>query len=511
MKKTMTGVLLSGLTLAMPCWAALESTMLRDSIDQGYGMIDLFDVHQNSNSLTDLDGFTLQGFREQHGNMLVFVVDVNEASNGTENSESQGVAISTAELIFNFGDTQVRCTHYATNTASLLATTSQSTRQQYQTLIGATGSNLITPSTSSDLYGSDFSAILRMRLDDQNCSEPLPNLSGVTSAFLEVVLVDTDVNLGDPEAFYDYSNGPEDIAIISAQDIEPVETVQAGVELAPLVIAQSQVTETVDAWMYYPSDNNYYVVTYEDNYPNKGDYDFNDLVVGYRVGLGLIFNEQLQQNEVTSIVATGYMIARGAAFTHDWYLHIPANTVVSGTALKNLFKENSTEQVEGYPLEETITGEIDLKVLEDTKQMMAVQGSQFANTLDNQSLVYGKKFSFSINLDSPVLLSEFAAPPFDPYLHVKQTNYEIHLSGFDTRVTGSANAAADTHFKDENGFPYALIFPDDWYPPLEGVDIGQAYEQFLDYALSPSTDNESWYLSPQTSEIKPISKTFWSW
>lgn len=491
--------------------AELESTMLRDVIAQGYGMIDLFRVHQSSHAADPINGASLQGFREQHGNMLVFVVDVNEAANGTEKAETQGVAIAEAQLIFNFSGNEIRCSHFATNTASLLAVSGQTTRSEYQTLIGSTGSNLITPSTTSDLYGTDFSAIMRMDLSSANCSAPLPNLSSVTTAFLEVRFLDTNVRLGDPEAFYDYTNGPEDIALISAQDVAPVEQLQAGVDQAPLVIAQSQITQTVDAWMYFPSNDNFYVVTYEDHYPNKGDYDFNDLVVGYRVGLGLVYNESLQQNEVTSIVATGYMIARGASFTHDWYLHIPTNTPVSGNALKNLFIENSTEQVGGYPQAETVNGQIDLQVLKNTKQMMSVAGSTFVNTVSGQSLVYGKKFSFSLNLNTPILLSEFGQPPYDPYLHVIPTNYEIHLSGNQTRLNGSANSPSDTEFKDSNGFPYALVFPDDWYPPLEGVDIGTAYTDFLNYTLTPSLGNESWYLSPDSAEIKEIGRTFWSW
>jgi len=492
-------------------YAELQSTMLRDVIAQGYGMIDLFRVHQNSHSADPIDGAVLQGFREQHGNKLVFVVDVNEAANGTEKAETQGVAVQQATLIFNFSGTEIRCSHFATNTASLLAVSGQTTRTEYQTLIGSTGSNLITPSTTSDIYGSDFSAIMRMNVSDEHCSDPLPNLSSVTTAFLEVRFVDTNVRLGDPEAFYDYTNGPEDIALISAQDVAPVEQLQAGVDQAPLVIAQSQITQVVETWMYYPSNNNYYVVSYEDQYPNKGDYDFNDLVVGYRVGLGLVFNESLQQNEVTSIVATGYMIARGASFTHDWYLHIPTTASVSGSALKNLFVENSTEQVTGYPKSETVNGQIDLQVLKNTKEMMFVAGSAFANTLSEQSLVYGKKFSFSLNLETPILLSEFGQPPYDPYLHVIPTNYEIHLAGNQKRLNGTANNPSDTNFKDSNGFPYALVFPDDWYPPLEGVDIGTAYTEFLNYALSPSTSNESWYLSPDSTEIKEIGVTFWSW
>ncbi|CCQ09231.1 hypothetical protein PALB_680 [Pseudoalteromonas luteoviolacea B = ATCC 29581] len=497
--------------LPTTAFAELESVMLRDNISQGYGMINLFEVHRSSKTSNPINGQTLQAFREQHGGILAFVVDVNEAANGTEKASTQGVAVAEANLIFDFSGTKITCSKFTTNTASMLALKGQTARTEYPTLLGATGSNLITPSTASDLYGTDFSAMLRLKLDNEACGVTLPSLSNVTSAYLEVRFVDTNVKLGDPEAFYDFSNGPEDIAIISIQDVEPVEKLQAGVEEAPLVIAKSQVTKTVDAWSYYPSDNNFYVVSYEDKYPNKGDYDFNDLVIGYRVGLGLVYNESLRQNEVTSIVATGYMIARGAEYTHDWYLRIPTNTPVSGTVTKNLFVENTAEQVANYPQLQTINGEINIQVLKNTKQMMAVSGSPFVNTVPDQALVLGKKFSLSVNLDTPILLSEFSAPPYDPYLHVIPTNFEVHLSGFQTQISSSANFGADSQFKDENGFPYALIFPDDWYPPYEGTDLGNAYNQFLNYTISPSSSNETWYLSPKDGEVNTISKAFWNW
>lgn len=490
--------------------AELQSVMLRDNVAQGYGLINLMVPHNTSKTAT-ITGQTLQDFRQQHGNILALVVDVNEAANGSEKASTQGVAIASASVIFNFSGQEIRCSKFNTNTASMLTVNGQTNRIEYPTLIGATGSNLITPSTSSDLYGSDFSAMLRFLLDVEACGTELPNLASVTSAFLEIQFVDTNVKLGDPEAFYDYTNGPEDVALISIQDTVVVESLQSGVEEAPLVIAKSQITTAVDAWFYYPSDNSYYIVSYEDGYPNRGDYDFNDLVVGYRVGLGTVFNKTLQQYEVTSVVATGYIIARGADYTHDWYLRIPINTPVQGTATKNLFLANSTEQVSGYPITETIENEINVKLLQDTKRIMSVEGSVFANTLSGQALIQGKKFSMSVNFETPVLLAEFSAPPYDPYLHILPTNYEVHLSGFATQVATSANFGNDTIFRDNNGFPYALVFPDNWYPPLEGTDLGVAYKDFINYSTNPNPSNETWYLSPTTSEVKTISKTFWGW
>lgn len=503
--------LVAAMLYCMQAHAALESIKLQDNIAQGFGIINLLVPHTSSKTTGPISGQTLQAFRDQHNNQLAFVVDVNEASNNTEKASSQGVAIASATLIFNISGTEIRCSAYTTNTASLLIQKGQSNRLQYATLLGASGSNLITSSTSSDLYGSDFSAILRMRLDSEACNQPLPNLNNVSSAFLRLQFLDTDVKQGDPEDFYDFSNGPEDIALISIQDVAPVEALQAGIAEAPLVIATSQVIKPVTGWQYYPSDNSYYIVTYEDRYPSRGDYDFNDLVIGYRIGLGVVYNDSTKQYEVNAMVATGYMIARGAEYSHDWYLRIPVNTSVQGSVSKNLFVENSTEQVADYPITEALQGAINLQILKDTKQLMSVNGSPFANTLPDQNLIRGKKFSVTINFDSPVRLSEFGAPPYDPYLHVTNSNQEIHLPGFATQIASSANYGGDSRFKDVIGYPYAMVFPDDWYPPLEGTDLGQAYSTFFGYTTKPNSSNQTWYQSPTLTQVQQIDKTFWSW
>jgi len=502
---------LTAMSYCMPTQAALESIKLRDNIAQGVGAINLFTPHTSSKTTGSISGQTLQAFRDQHNNQLAFVIDVNEASNNTEKASSQGVAIESASLIFTIAGTEIRCGLYTTNTASLLIKKGQTKRLQYPTLLGATGSNLITPSTNSDLYGSDFSAMLRMRLDNEACSQPLPNLNNVTSAVLSIKFLETEVKQGDPEDFYDFSNGPEDIALISIQDVAPVEALQAGVAEAPLVIATSQVIKPVTGWQFYPSDSSYYVVTYEDRYPSRGDYDFNDLVVGYRIGLGIDYNENTRAYEVNSMIATGYMIARGAEYSHDWYFRVPVNTDVQGSVTKNLFVENSTEQLANYPITEPLSGVINIQVLQDTKQLMSVSGTPFVNTLPNQNLVQGKKFSFAINFDTPVRLSEFGPPPYDPYLLVTNTNYEIHLPGFAPQIASSANYGGDSRFKDVIGYPYAMVFPDNWYPPIEGTDLGQAYTKFFSYTTTPNPSNETWYQSPTLSQVQQIGKTFWSW
>ena len=92
-----------------------------------------------------------------------------------------------------------------------------------------------------------------------------------------------DVSLGDPEAFYDFSNGYEDIAIVTAEDAGYLDELEPGIVGAPLVLPEDTVATQDGGTAYYPSLTAYYIAAYEDMFPYRGDYDFNDLVVGYRV------------------------------------------------------------------------------------------------------------------------------------------------------------------------------------------------------------------------------------
>ncbi|WP_372766326.1 LruC domain-containing protein [Pseudoalteromonas sp.] len=473
---------------------AVDSVQFEDTIKQGYGNINLFTALQSENNLNAAD---LESLRNDHGDKLVFAVDINESASGTEKASTQGVALDTVELIVVRDGVESRYSEFYTATTSLIAPINETTRSSHFTMIGETGSSRISSSTLNDIT-LVFDSLLSVVITD--------SLANVDSAFLVVRLKQTNKSLGDPEAFYDYTGGFEDIAIVNPYDAQVLAKLAPGVAEAPLVVAYSQIEEPIDSWVYYPSSTTYFVVAYEDRYPLRGDYDFNDLVVGYRVGFGI------RNSQVSAVIGVGYMIARGASVDHDWYLHIPFSNHVSGNATINLFKPSSSNQVAGYPSLEAVNGKLNLKLFANTKALMKVTGSEFANTLSGQSLIQGHKFSFSFNLDTPLDLSAIPNAPYDPYLHVLSSGYEIHLSGNSSLLPHSTNSGeSNSAYKDELGYPYALVVPEQWLPPLEYTDLGEAYATFLDYTLNSNTENEAWYLSPSSNKTKPITTSHWKW
>ena len=458
----------------------------------GIGSIDLFSAKNPHRTVT---GEVLESFRQSNYGELVFAVDVNEASSGSEFSDSQGVALKSVVLTVFFGEQVYQFSEFRTPTKSLLAENNNTDRSEYYTLIGTSGSNRISPNSGSEINNTSIDETLYIKVDT--------DLTTATGARLDVTLLTTNVALGDPEAFYDFSNGYEEVALLTYEDVVYLEQLAPGRDLAPLVISEAPSYN----WVFYPSSQTYYVVSYEDLYPVKGDYDFNDLVVAYQVGLGLN-----QSGDVSIIRGNGYLLARGAAYDHDWHLHITLPTWASGSAVNALYAVGSYTPIQSYPRSSIVQGNVDLNLVEHVADVFADGESTYVNTYDYQTLVQGPKFDFQVDLITPVAVSEVSAAPFDPYIYVHDTNYEVHLVDRQPILNYSNNTLEGlVSFRDDAGFPFAMVIPDNWQPPLAGVDMGLAYPTFLDFVKSSGIQNSQWYAQPVGSRIKNMTPDDWKW
>jgi LruC domain-containing protein len=467
------------------------STRLKHTISKGSGDINLL-LAQGNKAISPV---FLETIRLQNNGMLMLGVDINEASSGSEKSTSQGVAVEHLTLTVMTDEDTYIFTDFSTKTQCSLAKINSENRQFYYTLLGRTGSNSI---TGSNLDGTSFDDTLKIPVNN--------DLSSALSIHLDIQFLETNESLGDPEAFYDYSAGFEDLALLTSADVEFLDTQAAGREEAPLVVLIDSPT-SVFSNIYYPSSTSFYLVGYEDQYPQLGDYDFNDLVVAYRVNFGL--NEELK---VITISAEGYLIARGGIYDHSWHLRIalPEGSQANGT-YQLYIPPGSSSGSELIKYIDTSSG-LDITLFNNTTSLFYDSASSFTNTLWDSEHVLGYKFSFEITLSNPIDLAEMGQAPFDPYLFVHDTNLEIHLQGNLPVMAESDNISKGlTSFSDENGYPFALVFPEDWQFPNEYVDIGAAYPQLLEYIQSNRESKVDWYKNGVASGITKHKKVDWAW
>jgi LruC domain-containing protein len=248
-------------------------------------------------------------------------------------------------------------------------------------------------------------------------------------------------------------------------------------------------------------------VGYEDNYPEKGDYDFNDLVVGYQVKLGLDLN-----GRVKTIEGEGYLVARGGSFNHDWLLHIDLPSGASLSGELSVFEAGSQTPMTGYPQSISDSGKLLLDIFSSTQDLFTDPNESFVNTVWYADHIPGPKFTFSVTLDDGIPAHRLSDAPFDPILYVRSTGYEIHLPEFSPILVRSFNIENGvTSFTDPNGYPFSMIFPEDWLFPNEYVDLGEAYPSFVDYVQSNNTTSTNWYEQGVSTGVTKHGREKWKW
>jgi LruC domain-containing protein len=485
----------TGLLGATVASAQITSVRLTDSIrSKGSGTVDLF---------KDIDAAQLEALRADNGGLIVLGVDVNESSSGTEKSSTQAVTVKSVILTVTFQDgSQIVYgseDDWFTETITFVAEDPDTERLEHYTLLGESGSSRITPN-GTDIQES-FDSTLKIRAPDTLYDTS----AGIqaTSAIIEIELLDTNGSLGDPELFYDYTNGFEDLAVLNAVDTAFIDDYSAGIEEAPLVLLTNPPTTTdpmtVTSWNYFPSATAYYLVGYEDLYPQKGDYDFNDLTVAYQVRFGIN-----SDNRVVSIRGSAYLLTRGAGYNHKWRLRIDLPAGASAGLSCSTFLDPQDD----YALQDCdssepnrTSGTADIVMFDQTGVIFpAPPGDVVTNTRKGQAYEIGPKSTFRLDFDTPLSLAVIADAPFDPYLTVLNTGENVQL------------LQVNPEFKDENGFPFGMLLPSQWLPPNEYFDISDVYPRFDTFVTSGGTSDQDWSNNYKAEVVVPVpEQSLWAW
>jgi len=248
---------------------------------------------------------------------------------------------------------------------------------------------------------------------------------------------------------------------------------------------------------YYPSKNNVGTLAYEDLWPYKGDYDFNDLVVDYN------FNQVTNaDNKIVEVNAAITIRAIGATLTNAFSLQfntIPSNVKsVTGQSLnKGVFALNSngTEMNQSKAV---------VPIFDDPFKVLNYNGS-IVNVYTGSSYITPKTMNVKIEFITPVSLSSFGTAPYNPFLVVSGIRgKEIHLPGsaptdlanksiFGTGDDNSILAAQKYYMSDKN-LPWAINIPVKFTYPAERQDITKAFLLFNKWAESSGSLYMDWYV-----------------
>lgn len=236
---------------------------------------------------------------------------------------------------------------------------------------------------------------------------------------------------------------------------------------------------------FYPSKNGWGTLAFEDIWPNRGDYDMNDLVVNYRYSYALNAN-----NEITEMKAD-YKVNQSLAYYKNGFgVELPIN-------------QNVIDDVRGY-----INTEKYIKYNQNGTE--AGQNNAVIIPFDNQKSI----FDATVNYSEPIrVLIIFLKPqpinllnnvPYNPFLISDgRRSYEIHLPGYkptnkaDLKLFGSgddlSNPSIGNYYIGENNWPWALHFAETFNYPSEKEAINEKFPLFKDWAASGGNKFLDWY------------------
>lgn len=243
-------------------------------------------------------------------------------------------------------------------------------------------------------------------------------------------------------------------------------------------------------------------VVYEDLYPAKGDYDFNDLVVEYNYEINKGDN-----NYVNSVEAVFTVKAFGASFHNAFGFQFPGITpsdVASVTG--SVFKPNTIFNMASNGVE-SAQNKATFIVYDDAFDIMSHPGSGIGvNTTPGSDYVNPESITITINfVPNSVSFDDLDIGNFNPFIVMKQDRgYEVHLAGyeptdlFDSNLFGvyddNSNASTGRYFLTENNLPWAINIPDGFEYMNEKAKINTGYLKFTTWAQSGGLSFPDWFM-----------------
>lgn len=249
---------------------------------------------------------------------------------------------------------------------------------------------------------------------------------------------------------------------------------------------------------YTPSKTGYSSLAFEDLWPGRGDYDFNDLVISYR------FNQITNaQNQVTEIDATLITEAAGAMLHNGFAFQLPYGPDkvqnVTGFSLKHGYITLSANNTEAGQTKAVIVA------FDDAFDRLPETGLGIGvNTEPGIPYVTPDTMKLVVTLATPVALSQAGLPPYNAFIMANGIrNREVHLpdqpptdkvdgTEFGT-IDDSSKPGENRYYKTASNLPWALNIADKLAYPNETTAINSAYLKFNEWAQSAGLLFPDWY------------------
>jgi LruC domain-containing protein len=249
----------------------------------------------------------------------------------------------------------------------------------------------------------------------------------------------------------------------------------------------------------FPTPLSQGTIAFENNWPEVGDYDFNDLVITY------VFNLQTNSDGmVVKLLADFDIKAIGTESRDGFGFILPLDPgqvrQVEGSVLDAGYLNMTGSNLEAGHDEAVVI------VIDDALSWARPAGGyNYVNTEAGSPEVTSETIQLVIELDEPIPFDELGSPPYNPFLIVDgNRDYEVHsadMPGSDLmnnelygQGRDDSDPNTDRYYKSDVNLPWALVMSGEWRHPIEGTPINAAYTNFAGWAESGGGAGRGWFL-----------------
>lgn len=249
---------------------------------------------------------------------------------------------------------------------------------------------------------------------------------------------------------------------------------------------------------YAPAKDQFGSLAFEDRWPQKGDYDFNDLVVDYN------FTEYRDaENRVIKLRGIFVLKAIGAGFQNGFGVELGISPdriqSVRGSVLNEDYIQLAANGLEAGQERAVMI------VFDNANKILRNPQGGFVNTEQGRPQVEPDTIVMDIELTAPLLSSELGVAPYNPFLIQNlQRGVEVHLlngrptSKANTRLLGTGQDASlvnqEQYYRSTAGLPWGVKLARPFAWPLEKESVHRAYLKFGEWAQSGGFNYPDWYL-----------------
>jgi len=273
-------------------------------------------------------------------------------------------------------------------------------------------------------------------------------------------------------------------------------------ETLPLDNSDTPIVATTST-TYSPASSQFGTMAFEDEWPVKGDYDFNDAVFDYNV------EESKVDGLVSRIVFKVLPTARGAIYDNS--LRLMINTPISNIS-------QATMKLKGQitAITPVADGNQSLFIIIDKIEdaLPPPAGYKMSNTFSGSPKVNGNLYTLTINFNYPISSEILGTAPYNSFIsRVLDTGdrIEVHFPGYFPSKKASrrkfgrgqddSNKSEDRYYQTQENLPWAMLVPSKWHHTKERVDLSNGYPDILQWASSKGKSKKGWYKSKRKAKF----------